>query len=247
MSTDQISNLFSANGSLGDRFVAHLAREIVRGRYAVGADLPAETAFSLQFGISKPIVRQGIRALAALGLVRIHHGKRTVVLGEGSWNVLDPVVHEAFAAAGRATELSGDLWALREVLEGAAAGWAADRATPAQSAKLLGIAQELAVFARIGDIGRFLETDQAFHNLVYAVAGNVALAQVSRPVHRFLSAQLWSPSSQVQPDKLEQLALQHLKVAEAIGAHDGVEARRAMTEHIVYARDIEMSRPDARQ
>jgi GntR family galactonate operon transcriptional repressor len=242
MSTEQISDIWPASRSLGDRFVAHLAREIVSGGYAVGADLPAESAFSLQFGVSKPTVRQGMRALAGLGLVRIQHGKRTVVLDEASWDVLDPVVHEAFAATGRAAELSGHLWALREVLEAAAAGWAADRAAKPQAARLLALAKELTDLAHRRDIERFLETDRAFHELVYAVAGNMALAQVSRPVHRFLSGQLWSPSSQVQPDQLEQLALQHQRVAEAISGGDEAGARRAMTEHILYARDIEMSR-----
>lgn len=229
--------------SLGDRFVAHLAREIVRGKYAAGAELPAESAFSLQYRVSKPTVRQGLRVLAGLGLVRIQHGKRTVVLDESGWNVLDPVVHEAFAQAGRASELSAHLWGLRQVLEAAAAGWAALRATRPQAARLLDLARNLTDLAHGQDTARFLEADRDFHELVYAVAGNTALTQVIRPVHRYLSTQLWSPQSQVQAHELEQLALQHQEVAEAIAAGNEERARRAMTEHVVYARDIEMSRP----
>lgn len=85
---------------LHEQLAAHLCREIVSGRLSTGASIPSEPELVRQYGVSKTVVRETIQALAAAGLVRVQHGKRTTVLPESDWDILShlskkPVVPKA--------------------------------------------------------------------------------------------------------------------------------------------------------
>ena len=53
-----------------DRATKTLEREILEGDYKPGDRLPSERTLSLRYGVSRSILREGIRHLAGLGLVR---------------------------------------------------------------------------------------------------------------------------------------------------------------------------------
>lgn len=57
-----------------------LRREILAGAYPVGSTLPAESAFTQRFGVSRHTVRQALRDLKDAGLVEPQQGRGTVVL-----------------------------------------------------------------------------------------------------------------------------------------------------------------------
>jgi GntR family transcriptional regulator len=56
-----------------------LMRDIDKGRYAVGAMLPAEVELSQRYGVSRHTVREAMRRLAELGLVSRQQGIGTAV------------------------------------------------------------------------------------------------------------------------------------------------------------------------
>src|SRR5688500_20409382 len=59
--------------------VAHVRGLIERGSLRPGDRLPAERALAEQLGVSRPTVRAGLRALAAMGVVRTRHGSGTYI------------------------------------------------------------------------------------------------------------------------------------------------------------------------
>ena len=59
--------------------VAHVRTLINRGTLGPGARLPAERELARQIGVSRPSVRAGLRALAAMGVVRSRHGSGTYI------------------------------------------------------------------------------------------------------------------------------------------------------------------------
>ena len=58
-----------------DIVVRHVEDELVAGRLPVGGRLPPERTLAAQLGVSRPSVREGIRILEAMGLVRIAVGR----------------------------------------------------------------------------------------------------------------------------------------------------------------------------
>ncbi len=56
-----------------------LAREMLAGRLKPGEALPTEAVLASALGVSRSIVREGIRSLEAEGLLRREDGKRVFV------------------------------------------------------------------------------------------------------------------------------------------------------------------------
>jgi DNA-binding FadR family transcriptional regulator len=66
--------------SLPDEVFGQLLAEIVSGRYAAGAMLPGERSLSGVFGVNRHVVREALKRLEQVGLVKTVHGGGTRVL-----------------------------------------------------------------------------------------------------------------------------------------------------------------------
>jgi DNA-binding FadR family transcriptional regulator len=66
--------------SLSDQVFEQLGAEIVTGRYDPGANLPAERALAEIFGVNRHVVREALKRLEQVGLVKIAQGGSTKVL-----------------------------------------------------------------------------------------------------------------------------------------------------------------------
>ena len=64
---------------LGDAVIQRITQAIHEGRLKPGDSLPSEARIAASFGVSKPIAREAIRQLAAMGVVHIQQGKPTRV------------------------------------------------------------------------------------------------------------------------------------------------------------------------
>src|SRR6187431_2029936 len=120
-----------AEGST-EQVVAFVRGLIDRGRLRPGDRLPAERELATQIGVSRPSVRAGLHALAAMGVVRSRHGSGTYIPDGPPLLGSEPL---SFLAA-----LHGftrdEMYEARRILEVGAAGLAAERATPEQLATL---------------------------------------------------------------------------------------------------------------
>lgn len=68
------------NLSLPDQVFAQIASEILTGRYDVDDNLPAERKLVETFGVNRHVVREALKRLEQLGLIRISQGGGTKVL-----------------------------------------------------------------------------------------------------------------------------------------------------------------------
>jgi GntR family transcriptional regulator len=59
-----------------------LSQRIAAGQYAVGTNIPAESALAVEFGVSRMTVRQALEALETDQLIARIHGRGTVVLDQ---------------------------------------------------------------------------------------------------------------------------------------------------------------------
>src|SRR5881392_4207130 len=140
-----------------DQVVAFVRDLIVRGRLRPGDRLPGERELATQIGVSRPTVRAGLHALAAMGVVRSRQGSGTFI--PAGPPALAPEPLRFLAALHGFTR--GDMYETRRLLEVGAAGLAADRATPEQ---LAAMADEVtSLFAVMDDPQRFLVHDLDFH------------------------------------------------------------------------------------
>jgi DNA-binding FadR family transcriptional regulator len=229
---------------LSDDVVRYLTREIVGGALKPGEALPSEAELADRYGVSRPVARESIQALAAMGLVGVQQGKRTLVQEATAWNVLAAPVQTAFHEEGRGAELAEQFYEVRRILEASAAALAAKHAKAEHRKLLTEMAREMkAIAGESRGRRRFLAIDHDFHATMARISGNVVLSQVIRNIHAFLSA-AWS-NSNLTADGMAVVADQHIEIADAIAAGDAERAGSATEAHIEFAQNDEL-RPNAR-
>lgn len=209
--------------------VSYVRDLIDRGRLRPGDRLPAERELAMQIGVSRPTVRAGLQALAALGVVQSRHGSGTYIpagppaLGSDALSFLA-------ALHGFTRE---EMYEARRLLEVGAAGLAAERATAEQVAAL---AEEVAnLFASLHQPHAFLVHDIDFHKAVGAASGNPIVASLMEMVSALYYEQRRETAERASGDNLRDAAEAHRRIFQAIRARDADGARRAMNQHLIEA------------
>lgn len=121
----------------------------------------------------------------------------------------------------------------RRILEVAAAGLAAERATPEQIAAMAG--EVASLFASMDDPRGFLVHDITFHRLVAAASGNPIVTQLVEHVASMYYERRRITAAQATDRNLSDAAESHRRIYRAIRARDPEGARRAMHDHLIQA------------
>src|SRR5689334_6526133 len=212
-----------------DQVVSYVRAEIERGALKPGDRLPAERDLAVYIGVSRPTVRAGLRALAAMGVVRARHGSGTYI-PDGPPALGTEALSFLAALHGFTRE---EMYEARRILEVGAAGLAAERATPDQIATL---AEEVAsLFASMADPQVFLVHDINFHRAVAAASGNPIVASLVEMVSALYYERRRETAAHASERDMRDAAEMHRKIYQAIRARDADEARRAMQTHLMQA------------
>src|SRR3954454_5336435 len=216
-----------------DQVVAFVRDLIVRGRLRPGDRLPAERALATQIGVSRPSVRAGLHALQAMGVVISRHGSGTYIPDGPPALGSEPL---SFLAAlhGFTRE---EMYEARRILEVGAAGLAAERATPEQTATLT---DEVAgLFASLDDPQVFLVHDIDFHRSVAAASGNPIVASLVEMVSALYYERRRETAAGASQRDLRDAAEAHRRIYQAIRARNPEGARQAMHAHLLQAADYQ--------
>ncbi len=198
----------SGDISLGE-FVHKWLRDAIRdGRYQPGGRI-REAEVAVRLDVSRTPVREAFRRLQADGLL-----------------VLTPWRGAEVAQLDRGQVV--ELYAMRRVLEGTAAGLAAEHATDAEIDHLFELLKQDK--AARGDPGRQLEINRQFHQALYATAHNRYLLKVLNALADSL-ALLKSTTYEV-PGRPQTALGEHVLIAEAIRNHDAGAAEQTARAHI---------------
>ncbi len=202
--------------NLHGQMLDELGRQIVSGSVPPGASLPPEPALSERFGVSRVVVREVVKSLAAKGLVTVGPSIGTRVLPTRQWRLLDPDVLAWHASGQLSNQLVADLIELRRIIEPQAARLAARRAQPED---LQAIRQAYADMARAADgEGDYVTADAAFHGAVLNASHNQFLCQLQSALTQILSLS-FSRSSH-QPNAIASSLPYHLALLERIEVRD---------------------------
>ena len=213
-----------------------LGEAIVSGRYREGAVIPPEPLLGEELGVSRTVVREAIKALAAKGLIVTGPKVGSRVLPQDAWNWFDPDVITWQASAGLTPEFLRDLQDLRRVVEPAAVRLAAERATAADIVEIE--AAYAGMKNAIENGGDYVTHDLRFHHGLLRAARNRMLAQMSKALNALLrtSFEISTSRSNGPASSLPM----HRAVLDAVKAHEPAKAERAILKLIDGARaDIE--------
>ncbi|MFF5228548.1 FadR/GntR family transcriptional regulator [Dactylosporangium sp. NPDC000521] len=208
--------------------VRAIQQMIVDGRLTPGQRLPAERELSELLGISRPTLRETIRALVGLNILESRHGAGTFVAGLSTAALLEPM-RFVMALNERTVE---ELFEARLLLEPALAALAARRATDEQVA---------AMRAAIGG-GDQVEADVLLHRLIAGASGNALLAAMLESLSGLGRSSRSMTSG--RPGMSERTAEDHEAIVAAVEQRDPDAARRAMAAHLERIAAVAREHPE---
>jgi GntR family transcriptional repressor for pyruvate dehydrogenase complex len=208
------------------------------GKIKIGDQLPGERSLAETHGISRASVRDAIRILDAMGMVRTSTGSGP---NSGAVVISDPAVGLSATlrlhVASRQLSVA-DIVESRILLE----TWAAESAdlgsNPEHSAEVLRRTGELleAMDSPGLDREEFHRMDSQFHVLLSSLAGNAVIEAMMESLRLSISDYVSeSVTSDAAWQKIAKvLRTQHHGIHEAVAAGDGVLAARLLREHIEW-------------
>jgi GntR family transcriptional repressor for pyruvate dehydrogenase complex len=214
---------------LHEAVVDQFVRQIVGGQLQPGALLPTEGVLAEQFGVSRTVLREAMRLLAAKGLVKVKHGSGVWVQPPDEWDRLDTRILFEQVQVSRDSRVLDDVLEVRRFVEVELAGLAALRRGPEDLTRLgeaiEGLRAKLAATLSMGD------WDLEFHDRIYRAAKNPILRKTARPVTETLFSLRRLITNRLALN-IELSQRGHEAIYAAVAAGDDAAARSAMAEHV---------------
>ena len=206
--------------------IATIKEMIVAGELRAGQRLPAERDLAVQLGVSRPSLREAIRALIALNILESRHGEGTFISSLDPELLSEPI---DFVLQVNDDALVS-LFEARRVLEAGVAALAAERATDLELAELDDFVKDGR--RKVNDADAFIEHDVEFHERLRTFARSPVLASLLSSVTA-LSLASRRRTAQDEATRTRALA-DHQAMVKALRAHDAAAAEAMMVAHLQH-------------
>jgi GntR family transcriptional regulator, transcriptional repressor for pyruvate dehydrogenase complex len=208
---------------LSDKVADILLETILSKRLKVGDRLPSERELGEQFGVSRTVVREAVRAVVAKGVIEVRSGSGLRVAAVDAL-----AVSESMSLFLRGGTLDFEkVHEVRALLEVHIAGVAAERADTQDVARLRDVHKRMR--HETADVEAAARDDLEFHRVIARSTKNdlylLLMDSIGSALIDIRRANLGSGSSPMTLD-------QHERVLERIAAHDQEGARAAMQAHL---------------
>ncbi|CAN5828661.1 FadR/GntR family transcriptional regulator [soil metagenome] len=214
-----------------------LGKRIVSGGLPIGSTLPNEADLGDELAVSRTVVREAVKVLAAKGLVDTRPRMGTRVQPRSHWDVIDHDVLDWIVGADPTREFYRDLFEVRSIFEPHAAALAAGRRSAAEAEAITELMERMA--DAVDDREAYIVADLRFHEAILRAAHNELLARLSGTLGVALQAGR-GVTTRVPAGPSSSMAL-HRELSGAIADADTGRARQAMQRLIDFAtQDMEV-------
>lgn len=199
--------------------LAQLQAEITGGEYKLDERLPSESELCKKFGVSRPVVREALGSLQALGFTAAQPGIGTFVVSD---RVRAPLLLGRYSPA--------NVREVRRCIEVPAIRLAAERRTDRD------IGEMAAILARMEDAdnpARRNQLDATFHIAIARASGNPLIVKIVEELRSVLEEH--SLAAARAPYRRRAAAEEHRAIYDAIVDRDPDAAAAAVEAHLVAA------------
>jgi len=215
-------------GSLADR----ISTKIFSGEYPAGSRLRQE-ALAEEFSVSRTPVREALRQLEAKGVIQHVPNQGAIVIALDARDIREAYQVRA-ELEGLAISLAVE-WITDEQIE---------RMSDAQKRfsetvdKLTVAARNSSTKSHLKNIPSWVQSNDDFHAVVIEASGNRRLKQMIRDLHLGFTRSIMLSALTMDGRRMRENVSQHEAILSATKRHDAIEARRAMTHHIVRSGEL---------
>src|SRR4051812_35674045 len=195
-----------------------LFERIRSGAYAVGVKLPSENELAREFGVSRPVVREALESLRAVGLIVSRSGRGSYVRSVSSDT--GPLLQGRYSIR--------ELHDVRFLLEVPGAGLAAAHRTDDQLAHAQALLDRL---ESTDDPDEWVGLDVAFHVALAEMTENRLQAHLVEILRAFMIEQ--SQAVGRVAGRLADANAEHRSILAAVAAGDETRASEAIQAHLL--------------
>jgi len=222
---DTLSPLIRAP-RLSDSVVDQLLDSIIAWDLKPGDRLPSERELAEQFGVSRTVIREAARSLAARGIIEVRSGSGLTVAAADSAALKAPMNFYL-----RSGEIPYErIHEVRCAIEIAVVGTAAQRATDEEIDRLEHEQRRFREAVESGDLETCAALDVDFHrNLAEFTHNSLFVVILDSIGDVLLEIRRQTMGMRGRPRKATR---QHERIVRALRVHDADAARQAMQEHL---------------
>lgn len=212
-------------GRVGD-VIGAITRHIRSNDLVPGDRLPSETSLSKELHVSRTVVREAFRSLAAMRIIDIATGKRAQVAEIDHGPVSLMIEHGVLTQQITVQQI----YDVRRTIESRIVTLAAIRRSEAEAAELQALAAAMRGAADRPD--DLMEQDLAFHRALASACRNPVFGLIVG-AFQGISRQIWPLGwkSRTSSTAREAMIANHEEIAAAIAAGDPLRAVAAMERH----------------
>jgi GntR family transcriptional regulator, transcriptional repressor for pyruvate dehydrogenase complex len=210
--------------SVAEMVVERILDMVKAGALKPGSLLPAERDLAKSLNVSRPSVREAMRGLAVLGVVRTRQGGGAYISDLGPQSLLNPL---QFYLSLQDMNIR-ELYDARGLIESDVARRAAVNMEPSALDRLEAILDDQR--ATIQDPGAFRLSDFNFHETIWIGAHNAFLRRIGEALNVLgleFRKRAWE-----KPGVLEQSLRDHRRLLDALKARDPEAAAQAAAQHM---------------
>jgi DNA-binding FadR family transcriptional regulator len=215
-----------AEGGLVESAMRAINHRIRGERLRVGEAVPSEAALAAELGVSRTVVREAFRALAALGIIDLGNGRRARV-GTIDKDVLGLVIDHAVHTDQASIQ---QIYDVRRTIEMRTVALAALRRSEPEAVAIS--AHAAAMRGAFSHPDEAMEHDIAFHSAIAVASRNPLFALIVGSFSA-VTRQTWRIGWESRSTDAERMANVdcHMRIAAAIEAREPRLAEAAMAEH----------------
>jgi GntR family transcriptional regulator, transcriptional repressor for pyruvate dehydrogenase complex len=212
----------------------HIENLILEGSLRPCEPLLPERELAERLNVSRPTLRDALKALQQRGLLTTQEGRGVKVAQLGAATISDPLI----AMLSTRIEVADDCLEFRDIVESSAAAMAAQRANKVDIASLRSCLVHIdRAYSRNNPLEE-TEADIELHTTIYEASHNLVILQIMRTLSSNLRTDVMYNRSRLfaLPNIRNLLRQQHLEIGEAIIARNPEAARSAAHDHLTYLR-----------
>ncbi|MCS5717696.1 FadR family transcriptional regulator [Herbiconiux sp. CPCC 205763] len=232
-----------ARRSLTENVVSAIMQMVSNGELLAGQRLPIEKELSVRLGVSRGSLREGVRALAVMGVLETRQGDGTYVTSLDATSLLSGF---SFYADLQVADDATQLLHVRRILESESAALAARTLTDEQLDLLSAVLDRVDTIIEKGvdddDLAEVIAADSEFHTRIARSTGNRPLAALIESLaSRTQRTRMWR--AMTERGTVPGAQAEHRAILAELRRRDPDRARVRMETHLMGVEDFSETHP----
>jgi GntR family transcriptional repressor for pyruvate dehydrogenase complex len=216
--------------SVPEAIIQELKSLIDAGHLVPGSKLPGERELAQMMNVSRPSLREALKALSLLGVIENRPGSGTFLASSSDQWPIEPF--SILFLLKKSTLF--EIFDARKILEGGVAALAANHRTDEDLKAMEETLEKMRL--HLGNPEKYTKYELEFHRAVIEAAGNRVIADLMEKLYKLLKetrARIYQKYSFKIRAYRDQDYKNHMTICNAIKAGDAQTAAQAMADHLL--------------